>query len=72
MANFKRGYPRSQQTGHGVKAMHSWPRWWDIVFHRRPPRRTSKRMEHLIQLDKIDADDASFPTGTHKPHNYFW
>jgi hypothetical protein len=49
----------------------NWPAWWDLVFHRRPPRRRDKRLERAVLFDRIDADAACWPTWR-KPHKYFW
>ena len=85
MAHYKRGYSRTvgrrktdkwkgKKFDQGVPGwdwMGSWPRWWDIVFHRRPHRRRAAEVTRAVVLDKLDADNAVWPVSK-KPHNYYW
>lgn len=85
MANHKRRRPRtsgahSPHVGRDTRNpdhpmyynwLANWPRWWDIVFHRRPERRRTKAMVRRIMLGQLDADDAAWPVPK-KPHQYFW
>lgn len=50
--------------------MHSCPAWWDLVFHTRPWRATSKRLERAV-LRGADPDVIAWPRN-HRPHIYFW
>lgn len=61
------GYSHRSQPGYW---MNSWPAWWDLVFHRRPPRRRTKRLEQAVMQGR-DPDDIAWPVAK-KPHNYFW
>lgn len=71
MANFKRGKCR-WQTNTRVHSMRSYPRWWDIIFHTKPKRRAQQAMLQGVIKGRVDADDAAWPLGNHKPHNYYW
>ena len=33
---------------------------------------SEKRIERLVLKGEIDADDAAWPLGSHKPHRYYW
>ena len=69
--NYKRKRPRTSASNRTVKSMHSWPRWWDIVFHTRPKRREDSRTVQGIKRGD-DPDNATFNTKNHAPHTYFW
>ncbi len=86
MAHYKRGRPRTssfQKTynkwkDHELKQCgvyyywaSGWPRWWDIVFHRRPHRRKAWQVTKRVLAGKIDADAAVWPLDR-KPHRYYW
>ena len=75
MAHFRRRRPRTSTYGgkHGrCYWLSHWPAWWDRVFHTRPQRRLGRKFERAILLDRIEADDASWPLGNSKPHRYYW
>lgn len=46
------------------------PAWWDLLFHTRPWRAESRRLERAI-LRGADPDETVWPTH-HRPHIYFW
>ena len=82
--NYKRGKPRTsnggrrsidrwrmKQFGDDWHWMCNYPRWWDIVFHRRPHRRRAMETTRAVLLGKVDADAAIWPVSK-KPHNYYW
>ncbi len=83
MAHYKRGYPRAASRGQKLdkwKAkklgdefhwLYRWPRWWDVVHHRRPPRRRATAVKRAVFLGKIDPDAAIWPVNK-KPHTYYW
>jgi len=48
------------------------PGWWVKLFMTRPRRREEAQLCRLLCLETIDADDAVFPLGNHKPHKYYW
>jgi hypothetical protein len=72
--NYNRWRLLALQRKHGDHAewfwMSGWPRWWDIVFHRRPHRRRA-----AVLLGKIkagaDPDAIAWPVSK-KPHLYYW
>ena len=85
MANYKRGYPRSQHSG--TFGLNKWeakrlgdlwnwtasnPRWWDLVFHIRPKRREGNRVTKKVFLGQLEADEAVWPLGCKKPTQYYW
>jgi hypothetical protein len=85
--HYKRKRARTNQTRRSyderrVKASHPtlcerlwlrrWPRWWDIVFHRRPERRKTRAAERKIVTGVVDVDAAIWPLGNNKPHSYYW
>jgi len=75
MAHYKRRRPRIAGTRHARSRGHwlrHWPRWWDIVFHTRPRRIETHRLEHKILSGHLDPDDAAWPLGNHRPHVYYW
>ena len=49
-----------------------WPRWHDIVFHRRPLRRAEQQVSVKIMNGFLDPEEAIWPVGGHKPHRYYW
>jgi hypothetical protein len=51
--------------------MNSYPKSWDIIYHRRPRRRESRALEKKI-MKGYDADEIVWPVGNHKPHTYYW
>ena len=75
MANFKRKRSKTSSTTHGHNSstnfLGTWPRWWDVIFHRRPARRLESALEHKIKRGDKDPDDITWPSGR-KPHNYYW
>ena len=48
------------------------PGWWVGMFMTRPQRRTEARLCRLLCRESIDADEAIFPLGNRKPHEYYW
>lgn len=48
-----------------------WPRYWDIIFHRRPMRRRETALEKKIAAGYFDADAIPWPV-VKKPHKYYW
>lgn len=86
MAHYKRRYAKTKTRGRkrnchkwidgknnwgGMRFMCSWPRYWDVEFHRRPKRRKIKRA--LVALKQgADPDNLAWPLGNHKPHSYYW
>lgn len=52
--------------------MNGWPAWWDRLFHTRPKRAATKRLERAVLRGLVDPDDLAWPLGSRKPHNYFW
>lgn len=51
--------------------MNRWPAWWDRLFHTRPKRVATKRLERAI-LRGADPDDLAWPLNSRKPHIYYW
>jgi len=49
----------------------SWPRWWDVVLHRRPNRAANQELLRRVKSEIVDFEDVSWPLAK-KPHNYFW
>ncbi len=47
------------------------PAWWDRVFHNRPHRAKTKRLERKVLRDQIDPDDTVWPI-SRKPTQYYW
>lgn len=77
MANFRRARPRvrtrsrySWKHNGPTYFMKTWPAWWDIVFHRRPPRRRGKALEIAVMKGR-DPDGISWPLNKNK-HLYYW
>ena len=50
--------------------MHSWPAWWDTLYHRRPQRRRERLLLNQVRAGR-DPDDVTWPGGR-KPHVYYW
>lgn len=85
MAHYKRKRPRTfghksynkwkerelERQGIYYYWMGSWPRWWDIVFHRRPHRRKALQVTRRVFDGRVDADAAVWPLDR-KPHQYYW
>ncbi len=71
MAHHKRKKARIHARSN-IHRLASWPAWWDILHHRRPKRRCNRRMERAVLMGWLDADEAAWPLGNHKPHNYYW
>ena len=72
MAHFKR--KRARVCGRHTrsdKTRFTWPNYWDILWHRRPHRRATKRIEHAILSGKLDPDNAAWPVSK-RPHQYYW
>lgn len=69
MAHYKRGKFRVEGKTK-VKSMSTWPRWHDILYHSRPRRRRDKKVADDIVTDRLDADEAAWPTAK-KPHKYY-
>lgn len=46
------------------------PRWFDIIFHRRPHRRKTARMEFEV-LKGTDSDFLAWPV-SNRPEKYYW
>jgi hypothetical protein len=71
MAHYKRGKDRTAgKATRGGSFLKSYPRWHDIVFHRRPQRRRTKALERAI-LKGGDPDVTAWPL-QRKPHVYYW
>lgn len=51
--------------------MGRWPRWWDIVFHRRPYRAHEKMHLTRIKKDVEYYENFGFDPPK-KPHKYYW
>lgn len=51
--------------------LHNWPKYWDILRHRRPRRRRNRLLEHKV-LRGADPDDMVWPLGNTRPHSYYW
>jgi hypothetical protein len=50
----------------------SSPAWWVKLFMTRPQRRVETHLCRLLGQESIDADEAIFPLGNRKPHEYYW
>lgn len=74
MANFKRGYSklRGRKGKPHTRSLQSWPRWWDVLHHRRPPRRITHALVKAVLEQRIDPDEVAWPVSSHKPHAYYW
>lgn len=72
MAHYRRRYPRARARGDRSRHNWSWPRWHDLIFHTRPRRRAEHAELVRVLHDEVDADEALFPLGNHKPHKYYW
>ena len=72
--NYKR--KRSKTCGKGrhsnkTDPMSTWPRWWDVVFHRRPARR--RNQAKLVQImHGYDPDGMTWDVARSSPHKYWW
>lgn len=53
------------------KFYHSWPAWWDTLYHRRPQRRRERALCRAVLIGRRDPDEISWPSGR-KPHVYYW
>jgi hypothetical protein len=51
--------------------LRGWPRWHDILYHNRPHRSATKRLERAVLMGWVDAEDAAWPLAK-KPHQYYW
>jgi len=82
MAHYKRKRPRTgaNRGGHDRRRherqpyynwLCSWPRWWDITFHRRPYRAKEKAVLRRIAKGDADLDDVTFAPAK-RPHIYYW
>lgn len=82
MANYKRKKPRTKsrkvydrwkakKLGQEWRWLNSWPRWWDVIYHRRPHRRKAMVITKAVLAGKIEAENASWPLSK-KPHRYYW
>lgn len=71
--NYKRGYPRTAARNYTaqIRFPDGAPRWWDVLFHRRPARRRDTQLLRRI-MQGADPDGIVWELGTHKPHNYYW
>lgn len=75
MANFKRNRPRNRTYGGSKSRGHwlrHWPAWWDRIFNIRPARRASHALEHALERDAVDPDEAVPSHDGRKPHHYYW
>lgn len=79
MANFKRSKPRLRTFGkrfikRPANPLYcwsgNWPAAWDILYHRRPHRRATKRLEIAV-MHGADPDNLAWPVAK-KPHVYYW
>jgi len=48
----------------------NWPRWHDKLYHIRPRRHQTKRLEKEV-LNGADTEGLIWPDD-HKPHEYYW
>lgn len=71
MANYKRKRPRTSARVNRPRNMQSWPRYWDVIFHRRPRRRRDAELTRAVLRGVIDPDDTAWSVDK-KPHNYYW
>lgn len=86
MANFRRKKPALYTSGKRFnkwkgkemekRGIHyywldNWPSAWDLVYHRRPPRRRTKALEGVVMRGDRDPDDIAWPLAK-KPHLYYW
>lgn len=74
MAHYKRRRPRIAGTRKPSTPGHwrTYPRWWDIIRHTRRRRAEERHIAWRILAGHLDADDAAWPLGNHRPHNYYW
>ena len=66
-----RGRLKAKYTGVHSHRMNT-PSWWVSMFMNRPQRYENRALCRALLRGKIDADEAVFPTGNHKPHEYYW
>lgn len=68
------GRIRRKYTSHHKSWIHygSTPGWWVKLFMTRPRRREEALLCRLLEKGSIDADEAVFPLGNHKPHKDYW
>jgi hypothetical protein len=52
--------------------INGYPAYWDRIYHSRPRRSKNKALERAIVAGRLDPDDAAWPLGNHKPHQYYW
>jgi hypothetical protein len=48
------------------------PGWWVTIFMNRPKRHHDARLLDAVCADKVDADEALYELGNHRPHIYYW
>ena len=48
------------------------PGWWTKIWMNRPKRKSDRNLLRNVAAGKVDADDAAFGLGNHKPHIYYW
>lgn len=65
----KRRYKHLHDPGRWIWMRH-WPAWWDLQFHTRPHRATTKHLERRV-MQGDDPDAIAWPVNR-KPHIYFW
>jgi len=75
MSHYRRKRSRTRGVSHGYYDStnwgNHWPRWWDILYHRRPARRATAAIEHKVLTGAVDPDDVAWPVSK-KPHVYYW
>jgi hypothetical protein len=73
MAHYKRRRPRTTGRRNIVTYGH-WdnsPRWWDIIFHRRPRRAAERAIERRILAGLVEPDGIAWSLGNSKPHHHY-
>lgn len=65
--DLKRKYANDPQGWHWYR---NTPSSWNLVFHTRPHRRATKRLENKIMKGE-DPDGIAWPVAR-KPHIYYW
>lgn len=63
-----RKYTGPGRHGHGQGT----PCWWTHQTIIRPNRRLSRSLCRAVLLGQIHPDEAIFPLGNRKPHEYYW
>jgi hypothetical protein len=48
------------------------PSWWATMFMNQPKRHRDAWLLDAVRAGKVDADDATYELGNHRPHVYYW